>query len=452
VRLDQGNGTANGSPNGAVGSMIRRSSQSGRAGGIVAQRVPGPAMAEVSGVAAQVGGSDAISALRWGTRKYIGLVLACVVLVVVAVPAYLLTRPVANEATALVVAQRLDMDLVALPRFGEAVFDNGEVARTIAAKFGDGGDFEDIVPQQVSLVAEQDSIVFQVVGHDVSPTVAADKANVAAEVFAAALNGPGVGVGAFVLQDRAAPPPEPIESLPSLPIALPIGLLAGLVLGLAVVSAILIVRRPVLVAADAEAATGVPSLGAIGLPRTRRSEYPDVAETSGVVPVCRRLLSMPTRTVIFVSADESEAVRHKVLLAASYVLGRVAPVRLVVDPELQAAAEAYGEQDDEERGVPVPGAEPVPEITLIDGSQAVGLPQLTANALTLLVVPAGTSVATLRALVTAQLGGADAGRILLVDEHGRRSRTPHSARRSVAGPTRGPVDVDTAYINITGRP
>jgi hypothetical protein len=68
------------------------------------------------------------------------------------------------------------------------------------------------------------------------------------------------------------------------------------------------------------------------------------------------------------------------------------------------------------------------------------------------VVPAGTSVATLRALVTAQLGGADAGRILLVDEHGRRSRTPHSARRSVAGPTRGPVDVDTAYINITGRP
>src|SRR5829696_6898977 len=207
-------------------------------------------------------GTDAVGALRWGLHRYFWLVLACVALGAVIAPraADRLENPV--EAEALIIAQRLDMDLVALPRYGEAVFDNGVVAQAVAARFPDVGPIEDIVPNKVSLVADQDSIVFRVIGHDVDPQTAADMANTAGEAFVPALNVTGVGAGLFALQSPATPPPAPEEPL-STRLALPVGLVAGLVLALALVSLVLIVRRPVIAAEDAEDVTGVPVLGTV---------------------------------------------------------------------------------------------------------------------------------------------------------------------------------------------
>ena len=132
-------------------------------------------------------GTDAIAALRWGLRRYGVVLLLCMVLGGSLAPAALRWFEAPVEAEALLIAQRLDMDLVALPRYGEAVFTNGAVEQAIGAKFGDLGDSEDIIPDRVSLLATQDSIVFQVVGRDPDPQVAADIANTATDAFIQAL-------------------------------------------------------------------------------------------------------------------------------------------------------------------------------------------------------------------------------------------------------------------------
>ena len=105
-------------------------------------------------------GTDALGVLRWGLRRYRLLFLACLVLgaVVAPIAASNVVRPA--DAEALVVNTRLDTDLTALPRYGEAVFNNGQVAQAVAASFGDGGDFDDVIPDRVSLVADQDSRLF----------------------------------------------------------------------------------------------------------------------------------------------------------------------------------------------------------------------------------------------------------------------------------------------------
>lgn len=385
-----------------------------------------PVRSEGQRVVGQVG-DDAIGALRWGMRQYVWLLALCVLLVVVVVPFYLATRPSENRATALVVAKRLDMDLPALPRYGEAVFDNGEVARVIAARFGDVGDLEDVVPQRVALVAEQDSIVFQVVGIDPSPQVAADMANLAAESFVAQLNAPGEGVGLFSLQSRALPPPEAEEQLPPLPALVPIALAAGLLLGLTAVAAVLVIRRPVLDGGSATDATGVPILGTITLPRARDNDYPGLSEISGMVPVCRRLLALDVHTIVLVGPVGAERGRRQLVVAMSYVLGRVRNVRLVVDSAAAAAADAYGGHETREPAKPSPTPRPIRDLTLMDGTQPLDPVQLTGGTLTVLVVPRGTSTSSLRAAVTEHLGGTDAGWLMMLDERPPRRKARRTA-------------------------
>ena len=70
---------------------------------------------------------------HWARRNRL-LLVAWAVIVAVAVPIALLSRdkPVADRE-ALVIAQRLDMSPDALPRYGETLFDNGQVAEAVAA-------------------------------------------------------------------------------------------------------------------------------------------------------------------------------------------------------------------------------------------------------------------------------------------------------------------------------
>ena len=151
---------------------------------------------------------------HWARRNRL-LLVAWAVIVAVAVPIALVTRdePVADRE-ALVIAQRLDMSLTALPRYGETLFDNGEVAEAVSQKLREGVAFTDIVPNHVSLAVDPDSIVFRVVGHDPDPKTAADIANTAAATFVQALNAPGVGVGSFALLSAAAPdvPAHPVQA------------------------------------------------------------------------------------------------------------------------------------------------------------------------------------------------------------------------------------------------
>lgn len=381
-------------------------------------------------------GADVITALRWGVRRYAWLVVLCVLTVAVLVPAYLTSRPVEYQATALVVAQRLDMDLIALPRLGEAVFDNGEVARVVNTAFGDAGDAEDTVPQRVSLITEEDSIVFQVLGLDESPQTAAALANLAAETLTDQLNAPGEGVGLFALQTRAVLPTKPVAQLSSLSVLLPIALAAGVVLGLAAVAGLLLVRRPVLDTGGAFEVTGVPVLGSVSLPRTHEDQWPSSQEVSGIVPLCRRLLAFEVHTVVMVGPAGTVRARRQLIAAMSDVLSRARHVGgPVADSSVTDAAAAYCSDRhatwsvDARVGVP-------PTLLLLDGTEPLTIAQLAEGALTVLVVMSGTSTSALRAAVTTQLG-IDGDMLLMLREH--RVRRVSAARRGRRGAGAAPV-------------
>jgi|tagenome__1003787_1003787.scaffolds.fasta_scaffold20932214_1 capsular polysaccharide biosynthesis protein len=402
-------------------------------------------------------GTDAIGAFRWGLRHYAVIFVLCLAAGAVFAPYWALHRKPPLDATAFVIAQRLDMNLSALPRYGEAVFGNGSVASAVAAKFGDLGADKNVINDRVSLVAEQDSIVFEVVGHDADPKKAADIANTAATAFVTALNVPGVGVGAFEIQHPADPPAGRGGVLGTV-VATAIGTAAGIVLGLAAVSFLLVIRRPVIADADVVEATGVQSLGTVTVPRTWRGRVARPAEFAGLVPVCRRLLALPTPTVVLVSRPRQERLRRKVSAALATVLGRVRDVRYVGSEDARRAIETVtaaeapvGTGDGNGNGTGT-GASAGRQrrrpsgrqrLTVIDSSEPMDLvqpPHLTA---TVLVVKRGISGAALRAAVVEHLGGSAESRVLLV-RRGRPARSVYRPERVAAEDHRQPEPVDAS--------
>jgi hypothetical protein len=387
--------------------------------------------------------TDAVGVLRWGLRRYRALFLACVLVGAVVAPWVAAQRAATVEAEALVIATGLDMDEAALPRYGQTVFTNGEVARAIGDRFGDLGDYEEVIPNRVFLVAEQDNIVFRVVGVDTDPQRAADIANLAADTFIESLNVAGGGVGTFALQSPAEPPAN-TDSTRELLFAGAVGLAAGLLLGLAVLSLLLVARRPVISAADAEDTAGVPVLGTVAVPRTPGGLEARPEDFAGLVPVCRRLLSLPTPTVVLVSRPAQERVRKQLSKALASILVRVREVRFVGSPDAERIAAQHapgsGLAPSGVNGRTGPIRRP---LTLIDSSEPLDLVQPPQSTAAVLVVPEGISSAALRAAVVEHLGGSAEARLLLVRK-GRRMRgsrpsegrlaEPASATASAAGP------------------
>ena len=376
-------------------------------------------------------GRDAIGVLRWGIRRYWPVFLVCILLGAVAAPyaAGRIEKPA--EADALIVATRLDMSLTAMPRYGETVFDNGQVAQVISQNFGDAVPLKNIVPDRVSLVADQDSIVFRVVGHDRDPQIAADLANTAATTFVDALNAPGAGVGVFQLLSEAETPVSPDPALGQ-KLAIPVDAATGVMLGLAAVSLLLAVRRPVIDAAGVDDATGVPALGVVTVPRTRRGQSARPDQFPGLIPVCRRLLRLKTPTIVLVSRASEERLRGQVSVALASVLMRVRDVQFVGPADLHevvtdrqsALGATPGRRDLSDADGPT-------GLTVIDSNDPLDLvqpPELTAA---VLVAREGISSAALRAAVLEHLGGSAEARVLLV-KRGRLAGSGRPPRRNAA--------------------
>src|SRR3954467_2722905 len=96
-------------------------------------------------------GSDALAVLRWGLRRYVLLFVACLLLGAVAAPyaASKLTPPPTAEA--LVITQVLDTSLTALPRYAQAVFNDGRVAKAVKDMLGQEiSSVEEVIPGKVS--------------------------------------------------------------------------------------------------------------------------------------------------------------------------------------------------------------------------------------------------------------------------------------------------------------
>lgn len=361
--------------------------------------------------AIHTGVSDAVSTLAWGVRHF-ALVFAGCVLAVAALFTFLVTRgPPTYEASALVVAQQLGLDLAALHGHAETTFGDGEVARAITAQFGNVGDSDSIVPDRVSLSAEQDSIALRVSGHDSSAQGAADLANAAATAFVDRLNLSGEGVGSFELQSRARPPARSVQELPAA-VVVALGLAAGAIMGLAAVSLLLIVRRPVLDAADAAETTGIPVMGTISLPRVRTGRNPALTDIGGLIPVCRRLLALRPQVIVLTNAGRSARQRHQIYLGLAGVLGQVRAVRLLTEPS----------QSDPTSDVD-PGAgsmhvdERAAAITLVEGPGPFDADPSIASAAVLLV-PEGIAEHALRSAVARHLGGPGSDRLLMLRRAG----------------------------------
>jgi capsular polysaccharide biosynthesis protein len=354
--------------------------------------------------------------LRWGLRRYALLFIACVVAGGWLAPTVAAKLAKPADAEALVLAQRLDMTISALPRYGEAVFDNGQVAQAVVAKFGKQGALSAVIPDQVSLVADQDSIVFHVVGHDPDPTRAAAIANTAAGAFIQALNAPGVGVGSFMLQSPAEPPAHTNGPL-SKALAIPVGLVAGMVLGLALVSGLLVARRPVMDTAGVEETTGVPALGTVIIPRTRRGHFARPDQFAGLVPVCRGLLRLPTSTVVLLSRRRDANLRQRLSVAVATVLMRVRAVTFVGPDDLKSQTGA-GENAWRHNASAATDSPDEEWLTFVDGSDPLDLVYPPESTATVLVVRQGISSSALRAAVVELLGGSAEARVVLV-KHGR---------------------------------
>jgi capsular polysaccharide biosynthesis protein len=357
--------------------------------------------------------------LRWGLRRYRLLFLLCVLLGLLAAPAVALLRPTPYEAEALVVAQRLDMNLNALPRYGQAVFNNGAVAQAVNQEFSSGGDPDGVIPDRVRLVSEQDNIILAVVGRDPNPRTAADVANAAADAFLEALNAPGSGVGTFILQSPATAPAGN-DGNPNLLIALPIGLGAGLLLGLAAVSVMLVARRPVVSGVDAEELTGITALGTVTIPRGTRGRILAPQHIGGLAPVCRRLLALPTPTLLLVSQPRNAPIRRLLSTSLTVVLRRIRDVRFLGPDTLQEAVASYAAADQwsDQNGDQGDGRNEAP-LTIVDSNEALDLVQPPESTTTILVVPEGIGAAALHSAVVEHLGGSAESRLIMA-RYGRR--------------------------------
>lgn len=360
-------------------------------------------------------GGDTVAALTWGAKRYAWLLLACLVLVGVLLPLQQLKKQEAFTAEALVVASELTADTSVLPRYGAAIFDNGQVARVIAERYGDAGDLEDVVPRRVSVVTEQDSLVFRVQGHARDVDTAVQLADTAAFAFVLELNKAGDGVGTFVVQATAVPPVESDEPLRAAPYAISVGLAAGVVVALGVLMLLLVLRRPVVEALSARRATDLPLLGTVTLPRWPQGEEPALDEVAGLAPLCRQLLDWSPAEVVLTGPDTVTVERQQLAQALANAFEQVRHVDFVPPGQ---GAETAGERTEPAASRP---------ILVVDGAGAVDLVAIGPRSVVLLVVPVGVAQSRLRRLA-GELRGVPAGVVLVAGRRRRRRQTARSRR------------------------
>ena len=151
----------------------------------------------------------------------------------------------------------------------------------------------------------------------------------------------------------------------------------------------------------------------------------------GLIPVCRRLLGLPTPTIVLISRPQDEGLRSRLTPAVAEVLGRVRNVQVVgpsqlagtvsdprparMDPNAMNPGAMDAEGMEREALAGAPG-----RLTVVDSSDPLDLvhpPELTA---TVLVVREGIRSAALRDAVVEHLGGSAEARVILV-KPGRRT-------------------------------
>jgi hypothetical protein len=241
-------------------------------------------------------------------------------------------------------------------------------------------------------------------------------ANKAAATFVVELNRYSGSVGTFAVQHSAVVPAKPAPKLSGGYWVIVVGVLAGLVAGLGVVGLILVLRRPVVGAAAAEAATGLPVLGTVRLPR---SGPPDGSDLVGVGALARRLLMEGHQVVYVTGTAQSQVDQVSASISSVLARARAAPPRATGTDGPDEASGARRKA-------------PTLEIVALETSSIeewIGTPD--DEALTLLVVPEGIKARSLRTLVDQHASGSAAA-LALVTLHRKGIRFASKRRREAA--------------------
>lgn len=354
-------------------------------------------------------GVDALGTLGWGLRKYAWLVALFVLGIGVLLPLVQSQRPPVYEAEALVASVSLSpvTNLDAVPRYGDRVFDNGEVAAEIREVLSTdlGVDLQpsaDVIPRYVESVSEQDNPSFTIIGRSDDPNEAVLLADVAAATFVSELNSTtSESIGTFAIQSSADPPSSAVPALGGGGFALALGALAGLLAGVGAVALLMLFRRPVLDAGTAAQVAGVPVVGRVLLSRHHSD---DLHASTGLAPLCRRLLTGSSSVVMLVSSAKDQGYRHRIAAALSQVF--------------------RGEA-----------------ITLVEGPTTEQLASRPRGATVLLVTHEGVSQSALRDDSAEYLAPEDDGGLVLVGRQSRwarRRKSPSAAAPRAEPPSTGP--------------
>ncbi|MDF2968310.1 MAG: hypothetical protein K0Q93_2088 [Nocardioidaceae bacterium] len=363
-------------------------------------------------------GVGAFRVFAWGLRKYAWLIALSVLAVGVLLPALQARTADVYEASALVAPNRLTattLDMV--PRYGDRVFENGEVASSVREALGLADAEADVTPSRVELISEQDNPSFTVIGRDENPDEAVRLADIAAATFTREMNSTTVeSVGSFEIQSTADRPGEPVPAITGGRFAVVLGALAGLLAGVGIVGLLLLLRRPVLDGTTATELTRTTALGKVTLPHSRADR--DVSRAAGIAPLARRLLAADPTVIMLVSPADAAPQRTQLASLLATVLGRVGPVRLVQGEEVSGplALDRSG----------------AGELVLIDAPAPDELATRPETAMMLLVVPEGISERSLRQAAEDHLDGDGWAGVVLVDRD-RGWRRPKRATSSADG-------------------
>jgi hypothetical protein len=360
------------------------------------------------------------------------MVVACV-LAFAATPLIVAPAVPTYQAEALVVARVLVEDVRVLPRLGAAVFTAGAVEERVSAdpalSLGTG----ELIPDRLSLLAAEDSVVLVVQGRDPDPATSARLANLGAAALVDELNRGGAGVGEFTLQAPASVPGAPLGTTDP-PLRAALGALAGAVLGVALVALVAAVRRPVVTAHDVEGAVGVPLLGRLRLSGKSSGPYPERLEARGVVTVARWLARVPAGRLLMISPRSAVGLRQRVYVLVAIALQRVRPVLLEAHPELidatsQHAISQHATGRHTQHG-PAAG-----ELVLVDGGSSVEIVDPATTRLSVVVVvPRGIPRRRLRAVAADFMGGELIGVILVEGGAGLRRTVTRPAPAPASAP------------------
>lgn len=351
--------------------------------------------------------------LMWSMRAYGWIVAACA-LAMAAATFFVAPAGSTYESTALVVARELNVDREILPRLGKAVFGAGAVETAVRADPALAGVTDDVIPERLSLIAAEDSVVFVVEARDPRPTNAARLANLGAAAFAEQLNRGGAGVGEFAVQAQAVVPSRPLPAL-SRQLLVASGALAGLILGFGLVLLVAAVRRPVVTSHDVEGAVGVPLLGVLHLPPGAPTASTGRLKARGLATVTRWLSTVPPGRMVLISPPSAAGLRQRVFVMVAVALGMLRSLRLEAPRTLVEDVSTFREARASAGAELTPRPPETDDLVLVDGDARMGIVDPAVTTLSVVAVaPRGLPRRRLRKLAADYVGGDLVG-VVLVD-------------------------------------